>query len=434
MGKPNESTPASMQGTAEHECAAECLIHGIDPVQYLGRVFVFLPDREEMWLEALPAERHSQIKYRVVLDDDAIDRVEAYVFFVRDLVARLGGVLLVEKRVPIDHLTGEEGAGGTTDVAILTPLELIVVDYKSGQERVDAYEVLKPASFNIITGVTEPEVRGPNLQLAHYGSGTLRMFGWMIPDVKSVRLIIVQPRLPHPISEHAMSVEEFHQHCMRIRELWRKTYDSPEFVPSESNCHFCLARFDCKAREDHVLGMALEGFVPGDCQSLIEARPRPIDGKWLGAVYSKIGMLKQFIKDYHVKVFTELAAGRPVIDADGEPLKLVQGRGGNRFFVNEDIAKLTLLSFGLSHDEVTTTEVRSPSQLEALTKGKRQGKGLPMIPPRLNKDQWAAVSMLIAKPPGKPAIAKASDERAAIRPALDGFTDFSTLVEDDQDD
>lgn len=421
-----------MQGTAEHECAAECLIDGIDPSQYLGRVFVFLPDREEMWLEALPAERHSQIEYRVVLDDEAIDRVEAYVFFVRDLHARLGGVLIVERRVPIDHLTGEEGAGGTTDATIITAIEVIVIDYKSGQERIDAYEVIAPARYNVITEQHEPEVLGPNLQLAHYASGSLRLFGWMSPDIKSVRLIIVQPRL-HAISEHAMPLDEFNQHCERIRLKWRETYDNPQFVPSESNCHFCAARFDCEPREKAALEIALDGFTPGDCKSLTEAKPKVIDPRWLGALYDKVGMLKQFIKDVHVKVYTELAAGRAVVNSEGEALKLVEGRAGHRFFKNEDAAKLTLMSFGLAEREVVKTELRSPSQLEALTKGKRQGKGLPMMPPRLRKDQWAAVSMLIDQPPGKPSIAKASDERPAITPVLDGFTDFSTLVEDDDD-
>lgn len=423
-----------MQGTAEHECAAECLIDGHDPVQYLGRVFVFLPDREEMWLEALPADRHAQIVYRVLLDAEAIERVEAYVGFCRTLYQTLGGVLLVEKRVPIDHLTYEEGAGGTTDCTLITENELIVIDYKSGQERVDAFEVLKPAGFNVITGTEEPEVRGPNVQLLHYASGSLREYGWMAPKINAVRLIIVQPRLPHPISEFALPLAEFLEHCDRIRLKWRETYDDPKFVPSESNCHFCPARFDCSAREKAALEVALEGFVPGDCDSLAQAKVREIDPRWLGTIYDKLGMLKQFIKDYHIKVYTELAAGRPVIDSTGEPLKLVEGRGGNRFFVNEEMAKQCLLSFGLSENEVTKTELRSPSQLEELTKGKRQGKGLPMIPPRLRKDQWAAVQMLIDKPPGKPAIARASDERPAIRPVLDGFTDFSTLVKDDLDD
>ena len=61
-----------------------------------------------------------------------------------------------------------------------------------------------------------------------------------------------------------------------------------------------------------------------------------------------------------------------------------------------------------------------------------QMEGLPMLPPVIKGEQWSALSTLIQKPPGKPAIAKASDERPAITPKLDGFIDLST-VEDDQE-
>lgn len=432
-GKPNESNPASRQGTVEHEAAAECLINDLDPNVYLGREFVFLDEREEMWVEALPAARHSEIRHRIVLDEDAIDRIDTYVRYVRELVERVGGVLLVEKRVRIDHITGEPGAGGTTDVAILTPTIVYIIDYKSGQERIDAYEVLKPAGVNVITGAQEPEVRGPNLQLAHYASGTLRDNGWMVPDATHIVLIIVQPRL-NAISEFSLTVEALHQRIDWIRSKANETRDNPQFVPSESNCHFCPARFTCEVREKACLEIALDGFTPGDCRSLVEAKPRRIDSEWLGAMYDKMGMLKQFIKDIHVRVYTELAAGRPVINSQGEALKLVEGRAGHRFFTDEQRAKESLVLFGLQEREIFNIELRSPSQLEKLTKSKRQGKGLPMLPPRLRKDQWAALTLLVSQPPGRPAIAMASDDRPAITPALDGFTDFSTLVDDDLED
>lgn len=425
-----------MQGTAEHECVAECLVSGFDPASYLGRQFVFLPERVEMWIEQLPAEDHFKIIHTVTIDDEAIDRMEAYVGFVRDLVSKTGGVLLVERRVPIDHITGEPGAGGTTDVAILTDHEVVVVDYKSGQERIDAYEVIKPAGVNIITGEQEAAVLGPNLQLAHYASGTLRDYGWMIPSATRARLVIVQPRLNH-ISEYALSVDALNQRIEWIKQKAEETRCNPVFVPTNENCHFCPARFDCEPREKACLEIALEGFTPGDCQSLIDAKPRQIDGQWLGVLHDKMPMLKQFMKDVHIKLYTELAAGRPVVNSEGEPLKLVEGRGGHRYWVAEQRVKEVLISYGLKEQEMFNIELRSPSQLEALTKGKRQGSGLPMLPPRIKKPEWNALAMLIDKPKGKPVIAKVSDDRPAITPSLEGFTDLSTLVEDefeDQDD
>lgn len=188
-GLPDSSNEAARKGTAEHQAAGECLESGTDPWTYLGRVMVFLNAREEMWIEQLPADRQSQIEHRVELDEEAIERIERYVNFVRDLVRLTGGVLLVEKRVRIGFITGEGywdlnglevapgtpgavwmPAGGTADAIILTEHELIVVDYKSGQGRVEAYEVVRPESIDLITGEVLPAILQPNKQLAMYAA------------------------------------------------------------------------------------------------------------------------------------------------------------------------------------------------------------------------------------------------------------------------
>lgn len=420
-----------MQGTAEHEASAECLIHGYSPNDYLGRSFVFLPNREEMWLEQLPVERRSEIVHTIIFDDEALDRVNAYVGYVRDLVNVTGGVLLVEQRVPIDHITGEVDAGGTSDAIVMTAEEVIVCDYKSGQGRVEAHRVLKPAGIDIITGCATPAVLGPNLQLAKYASGVLRKYGWMVPDAKRVRLVIVQPRL-NAIDEYSLSVQDLNATIAWISQKAEETRNNPQFNPTVDNCQFCPGKVDCQPREKAALEIALEGFTQGDCQSLIAAKPRQIEGQWLGVLFDKLDMLDAFIKDVRTRVFHELAAGHPVVNSEGEPLKLVEGRGGHRQWSMEQMAKELLIRMGLREDQVFDISLRSPADIEKLTKAKRQGKGLPMLPPVIKGEQWSALSTLIQKPPGKPAIAKASDERPAITPKLDGFIDLST-VEDDQE-
>lgn len=80
-----------------------------------------------------------------VLDDDKevteqmAEEVQMYVDYIRDLRDSIpGAYLMIEQRVPIDHLTGEDGAEGTADAVIVCPDELIIVDLKFGYDPVSA--------------------------------------------------------------------------------------------------------------------------------------------------------------------------------------------------------------------------------------------------------------------------------------------------------
>lgn len=74
-----------------------------------------------------------------VVTADMAEHVQTYIDHVRDLVDSTGGTLLIEERLPIDNITGEADAYGTSDVVILTDEEIIVVDLKYGLgEKVDA--------------------------------------------------------------------------------------------------------------------------------------------------------------------------------------------------------------------------------------------------------------------------------------------------------
>ena len=443
-GLPDDGNDASRAGTAEHEAVAECLEHGYAPDDYLGRTFVFLSEREEMWLEDLPAHRHGEIKHRVVLDDDAIDRMDAYVRFVRDLVASTGGTLLVENRVPIKHITGESywsldgqevpvgtpgavevPAGGTSDAIILAGDEFISVDYKSGQVRVDAYDTIKPEGVNIITGEVEPPVLSPNKQLAMYASGGLLKYGHL-GNFKRVRFIIVQPRLG-AVSEYACTVEELEAHIATLRAAAIEVHTNPQFRPSFDTCSFCKGRNGCKARDSHVASMVLDGFVSGDLASLQDAKPRVVLGNELGHFYTKLEEIQQWCSDIHRRVYAELAAGRPVIRPDGVAYKLVEGRAGNRKFVSPEMAEFVLKTIiGLGDDKAYKRTPISVADLEELAKVRRARKGQPATVPTVPAELWEFVQQhYIVQAPGKPVISLATDPKPAIDPSTQGFFDSS---------
>lgn len=437
----DDGNDASRAGTAEHEAAAECLEHNRDPWDYLGREFVFLDARNEMWLEDAPAG--AEIKHRVVLDEEAIERVEAYVRFVRELVEITGGTLMVENRVPIRHITGESywdidghevpagtpgaverPAGGTADTIILAGEWFIVVDYKSGQNRVDAYEVVKPESVNIITGDPEPAVLAPNDQLAMYASGGLEAYGHM-GDFKLIRLVIVQPRL-NAISDYTLTREQLDAHIATLRQAAVEVHTSPVFRPSFDTCFFCKARVDCKARDKHVATMVLDGFQDGNLASLEDAKPRQVLGNELGLYYAKLEEIQQWCSDIHRRVYAELVAGRPVIRPDGVGYKLVEGRAGNRKFPSKEMAEFILKTvIGLPDDVAYDRTPIGVADLEKLAKVRKPRKGQPVPPPPVvPPEMWQFVQEhYIVQEPGKPVISLVSDPKPAIQPATDGFKD-----------
>lgn len=441
-GLRDDGNDASRQGTAEHQAASECLETGVEPWDYLGREMAFLANRQEMWIEQVPESKLFEVLHRVVLDEDAIERVDAYVSFVRELVQATGGTLLVEKRVPIDFITGEgyweldgeeveEGtpgavwkpAGGTSDTIILTSEELIVADYKSGQVRVDAYEVVKHEGVDIITGEMKPPVLEPNKQLAMYAAGALHDYGWL-GDFKRVRMIIAQPRLNSPVSEYSVTVEELNAFIHTLRIAAEETRTNPQFRPGVDTCNFCKARLHCKAREHMVLSIALEGFVDGDAQSLAQAKPKGIEGQWLGTLYDKLDMIQQWCKDVHARVYNSLLAGEPVINSQGIPLKLVEGRAGNRYWKEPDEVPFLLMSAGVPEDKCyKPREPLSPADAEALSKARGRGKN--KTPAVIKADTWASLQGRIAQDPGKPSVSLATDPKPAICPRTEGFMDGS---------
>lgn len=452
-GLSDDGNDASRQGTAEHQAASECLETGVAPENYLGRVFAFLANRQEMWIEDVPESKLFEVLHRVELDEEAIDRIEVYVNFVRDLTLNTGGTLLVEKRVPIDFITGEgyweldgeeveEGtpgatwkpAGGTADTIIVTQNELIVADYKSGQGRVTAWEMVRPEGVDIITGERTPPVIEPNKQLAMYAAGAKREYDWM-GTFKRVRMVIVQPRL-NAISEHTVSVEELDAFISKLRIAAEETRSNPQFRPGVDTCNFCKARMHCKARESFVLDLTLDGFLDGNTQSLITAKPKVIEAEWVGALYDKLDLIESFCKDVHAKVYGRLLAGEPVINSQGIPLKLVEGRAGNRYWEHPPLVESLLLEKLPEQHVYKPRELISPADAEALSKAKRgnKSKGVEPTPPVISAEHWAHVQSFIKQDPGKPSISLATDPKPAIDPRVSGFSDGTVpqpQVEDD---
>jgi len=441
MGLSDAGSEAARLGTCQHQLSAECLEHGIDPQDYLGRKMLFWihPESDsngEDWESAFEDEFGLQYAgegvafvNEVVVDQDMIDASASYINFVNNLVETSGDALYVEQRVPIGHITGEardgslledapegaEEASGTSDVIMVGSDTLTTVDAKFGRVKVNAYEVISPARPDIITGEIQPEVLQMNLQLALYLLGSLRKYGH--PGIKFVRAIIVQPYLKH-VSEYGCPVEELLALGEWIKGKASEGRSNPVFAPSFSNCFFCRARFTCKARATAALETALDGF-----EDIDTATVRVVRENQLGSVYAKIEMLMSFCKDIETRVFEELSAGRVVMRNDGLQYKLVDGKKGARSWLDADQAEKVMKKMRLRADQMYHQTLVSPAQLEKLATAKKSKKGEPAVPPVLGPTQWARIEALFYQKDGSPSVALETDPRLAIASAVDDFED-----------
>ena len=361
---PDSSSEFAAEGTLAHELASECLISGADPALLIGK----------------PATVDG---FDFIIDQSMVGHVKDYMNLVREYAQ--GGELLVEKRVGIGHLTGEEGAGGTSDAIIIKGDEIIIVDLKYGMGvRVDA---------------------DSNPQLMIYALGALNEYD-LIADFDTVTMVIHQPRLNH-VSEYSIPVSELLAFGGEVRSAADKVR-SPDaaLVPSEKQCRFCKAKATCpalRAEMAEVVGGA------ADISDFADLVAREITSEtsdnYLPVAMSKIDMIEQWCKAVRAETERRLLAGQPVTG-----YKLVQGRAGNRDWRDaKAVEEMMKKTFRMCDDQVYDFKLINPTKAEKVFKE--------------NPKRWANLQEQIVRSEGKPSVAPATDKRPAldVKPVLDDF-------------
>jgi len=313
-----------------------------------------------------------------VNDHDFADDLKPYLEAIEALKSD-DGILLVEQRLPIGHITGEEGAEGTGDAIILKRDELVVVDLKFGR------------------GVEVSAEK--NAQLITYALGALDLYAG-VQDFERVRLVISQPRLRAAVSEWTLSVAELRAWGLRIQAACQAAReDGAPRVPSEDACRFCKFRARCPelaAQVQATVGASFEDLtvdVHADPEKLV---PEGADD--LAEKMAACGLIEDWIKAVRAEVEARLLAGRQV-----PGYKLVQGREGARAWSDKDEAEKVLKSMRLTIEEMYDLSLISPTTAEKLAKGKTIGP-----------KQWERLQPLIHRAPGKPSVAPESDKRPAL--------------------
>jgi hypothetical protein len=341
------------------------------------------------------------------VDQNIVNSARAYTGFVQQLA--IGGELAIEQPVPIDHITGEKGAKGTSDAIILFPerapgtgAEVCVVDLKSGREPVFA----KTAIDEALAAVTGQVVGSwmPNTQLVMYASGSvIKHMLWH--NIKRVRLIIVQPPLDH-VDEVVLTIDEFVWWVDWIRQRAELSKDpKAPATPGEKQCKYCRFAVNCPELKEFSIATALANFdSPGQTPVV-----RAVSSAEMPKIYGVLDLIEGWCQSMRHRMFMELNSG--TLD-ERSGWKLVRGRLGNRYWTDEERAKALMEQAGTAH-----ALMYGPPQLISPTTADGNFA-------KTNPKLWENLKAIVDRADGKLTVAPVSDERPAVRPAHDAISAF----------
>lgn len=431
------------EGTTAHALAAMCLTEGTDAAAYIGRLIEsedyehakLSPSGAKKWMacpgsHALEStEEFVERCFSMEVTDDMAEYTQVYIDAVRQRVEeyKLAGavevILLVEQRLPIAHITGEEGATGTGDA-------VIIAVWADGTALVDVGD-LKTGM-----GVVVSAFENPQLQI--YGLGAIEQYG-LLYEITKARLTIYQPRISREPSDWEISAEEllaFGEHAKdraataRVaKEFMANWIDGPgyEYLTPGDHCRtsFCKVRATCPK-----LAAFVEEGVGADFEVIAHEAEKgtrlgtsgddstPSDD--LATKMQAVDLIEDWCRAVRAEVERRLLAGQPV-----PGYKLVQGKRGARAWSDKDEAEKLMKSMRLKREEMYEFSLISPTAAEKIApKYNKDGVLLPNQPDTIIKPkQWVKLKEYITQSDGKPSVAPESDKRPAlvITPTEDDF-------------
>lgn len=318
------------------------------------------------------------------VDEDMAEYGLEFAELVRGYAATPSARAFVDQRVDFSRYIGVENSFGTADAVVVDDDKLVVIDYKYGQ------------------GVLVNAYQNPQLML--YALGTMHSFSFLGP-FSTIEMVIHQPRAREgePVSTWTISADDLMDFAGAASFAAQQiSQGTTEYNPSEKACQFCKAKFKCPALKDEVL---LNVSIPtaadiSDFDDITEGilDNGGVESNWLATAMSKVGLIEDWCKAIRAETERRLFAGD---DVPG--YKLVEGRQGNRKWIDEEAVTKALKSFRLKNEDMYDMTLISPAKAEKLLKDK----------PR----QLAKVNALVTRAAGKPSVAPASDKRPSLAAA-----------------
>lgn len=293
-------------------------------------------------------------------DAEQREGVQVYLDYVR----AVPGELLVEQRLSFEHLVPQ--GFGTCDAIVVSDYTMSIIDLKFG------------------VGV---KVFAHKAQLRLYALAALHAFDAIYGPIKTIKLVIVQPRLDH-IDEFEISADELiawgNEVVIPAAKLaWA---GEGEFS-SGDHCTWCKARHDCRARADANLAVARQEMGAWTAPP----KAAQLTAEELAEIFPKLDGLVRWANDLEAFMLSQAEAG---VKYPG--LKVVEGRANRKFADDLEAVKARFESLGIPADKYLNSKVVGITDAEAL----------------IGKKKFAEeFADLVVKPAGKPALVVASDKR-----------------------
>lgn len=305
-----------------------------------------------------------------------------------DYVRAIPGTLMTEHALFIGPVTGEDGATGTADAVIIDGDTLHICDLKYGAG-------VKVSAEN-------------NSQLLIYAGATISEFDWLY-EFKKICLHIIQPRLDN-ISKWELSRADFDALINEIKFSAARCFtvmtdpevpSSDEYAPGEIACRWCPFKAKCGALARFSLTLA--GL---ELRSTLKPA---LDGSAVSEILKNSDLIKNWLESV-----AELACGALLSGEKIPGYKVVTGRPGNREWTDADAAEKMLKGWKVPAEARYVKKLITPTAAEKLLKMKT-----------ITDDQWAELSALVYRAPGKPTLALESDKRPAItsKPSAEDYPD-----------
>lgn len=338
--------------------------------------------------------------HELEFDMEMADCVNDYIAHVESFWAP-DAILLPEISAPIGHITGEEGATGTSDCVIIHPKqnEVCVIDLKGGKGvMVDAED---------------------NDQALLYAGGVLEEYELLYGPFDKIRAVIIQPRLNH-VSEWLITREQLDEELERIKadaaavptdEEWAKMGEEEKLAflyPGEKQCRFCKAAKNkaCPALDNFVVDQLAKTAPPARADEFPDltlpkkaaaAVPdESVDHEALAEAWRALPLIEKWIEGVRNAVHSRLHDGKPVGSGDHE-LTLYEGKRGARYWTDKDAAEERMRKSRVKADDMFTKTLISPTQAEKKLKD--------------NKSLWADLAGYIDQNDGNPVVGLVGDEK-----------------------
>lgn len=282
-----------------------------------------------------------------------------------------------------------------------------------------------------------------------------------LPDgrrLRQVRLFISQPKLRAEPFEATVTVRQlldmagkFRAGAARVEEaarrfdymgrsVWEKAFLNPD--PNEEECAFCRHKARCNAALEKVRSTIIPFGAVEDLPEVLPAKrgEKPEEkaarrGKVTGYMPRDLVALNNamkaagFVEDWLLAVRAE---AERVLLAGGvmEDFGLELGRQGNRTFKDpEGVTELLRKKFRLKLEDVFNLKLKTPTQLEELTKPGYDEEADKAVPPLLGDKRWAQVCALVSRGDPKPSVKSKALIKKPYKP--DDIKSFAAVPEDE---